>query len=129
MSSSEYLILNIGQHHFAANVSNIQDVIRSGNKTPVPLAKKSIGGLLNLRGHIVTEINVSETLGIKKETDTGFSIVINNNDELYSLPFDGIGDVIDVSASDIEPLPETIQRSWHQVATVSYTHLTLPTKA
>lgn len=117
--SSQFLILNIGQHHFAADVRHIQDVIKRRQTTRVPLAKRHIVGLLNLRGHIVTEISVARTLGIKETVmaaGEGFTVVINRNEELYSLLFDGIGDVIEISPSEIEPLPETVERRWHQIS-------------
>lgn len=94
----------------------MQDVIKLSKKTPVPLSQKNISGLLNLRGHIVTEINVSQTLGLKEKVKSGFAVVINRDDELYSLAFEGIGDVIEISFSEIEPLPETVQKNWHQLA-------------
>lgn len=116
MTNSQYLIFNIDSHYFAASLSNMQDVIKLSKKTPVPLSQKNISGLLNLRGHIVTEINVSQTLGLKEKVKSGFAVVINRDDELYSLAFEGIGDVIEISFSEIEPLPETVQKNWHQLA-------------
>ena len=88
---TQYLVLNIGEHHFAANVANIEDVIKSRKTTPVPLSKPNITGLLNLRGHIVTEIDVAMTLDIQRPppADGGLAVVIMLDDEFYSLTFDG----------------------------------------
>ena len=117
MSKSQYLILNIDQHYFAVNVNTIEDVIKQNKKTAVPLSSSNIGGVLNLRGYIVTEINVAQTLGIRSaQNNDGFAVVINRKDELYSLAFDNIGDVIEIAFSEIAPLPETIQKSWHQLS-------------
>lgn len=117
MSQSQYLVLYIGKHCFATNVYNIEDVIKQNRKTPVPLSADNIGGVLNLRGYIVTEINVAKTLSIPSEKhNNGFSVVINRKDELYSLAFDRIGDVIEIDSSDIAPLPETVQKNWHQLS-------------
>jgi purine-binding chemotaxis protein CheW len=116
-TASQYLILNIGPHHFAVNVGNITDVIKQSRKTPVPLASKNIAGVLNLRGHIVTEIDVATTLDIphpKKEN--GFAVVINKEEELYSFVFDQIGDVMEIGFSQIAPLPETVQKDWHHLS-------------
>jgi len=117
--SSQYLILNIGAHSFAVPVMNIQDVIKSINKTPVPLSKANINGLLNLRGHIVTEIDVAKTLGIegrKHDSKNDFAVVVDIKDEFYSFAFDGIGDVIEIKNTSIDPMPETVQKSWHKVS-------------
>jgi purine-binding chemotaxis protein CheW len=116
-TGNQYLVLNIGEHYFAANVSNIEDVIKRRKTTPVPLSKPNITGLLNLRGHIVTEIDVAMSLGIDRKLgpEDGMAVVITVDDEFYSLAFEGVGDVLTIEASEIDPLPETVQKSWHQV--------------
>ena len=116
--TDQFLILNIGPHNFAVNVYNIQDVIRQRATTPVPLSKDNINGLMNLRGHIVTEINVAHSMKIIEHEvqKDGFAVVTMIEDEFYSLLFGGIGDVIEIKPEQIDPLPETIQKSWHQVS-------------
>jgi purine-binding chemotaxis protein CheW len=110
------LIVNIGEHYFAAPIDNIQDVILRSPTTKVPLASKHVVGLLNLRGHVVTEINVAYTLGIEDDCDLrdnkGYSIVINTHDEMFSMVFEGVGDVIDIPAADIEQLPDNSNADW-----------------
>lgn len=115
---SQYLIFNIGTHYFASNVLNIDDVIRSGKTTSVPLSKKNIRGLSNLRGHIVTEIDVAKTLNIVRDEKPkeSYSVVTHINNEFYSLTFDGIGDVIEIKSDSIDPLPETVNKKWHNVS-------------
>ncbi len=114
------LIVNIGDHYFGAPISEIHDVIQRQPTTAVPLAQPNIIGLLNLRGHIVTEIDMAKTLEIDVSDHgdkTGeYSVVINSNNELYSLVFDGIGDVVDIQDTSIERLPETINRRWFSMA-------------
>ena len=110
------LIVHIGDYYFGAPIHAIQDVIQRSPTTPVPMAPGNIIGLLNLRGHIVTEIDVARTLGLDAEalrqSDKGYSVVINRNDEMYSLVFEGIGDVIDVTSDAIERIPDTVSRAW-----------------
>jgi purine-binding chemotaxis protein CheW len=110
------LIVNIGEHYFAAPIDNIQDVILRSPTTKVPLASKHIIGLLNLRGHVVTEINVAYTLGIEDDSElddtNGYSIVINHGNEMFSMVFEGVGDVIDINTDDIEQLPDTSNKDW-----------------
>ncbi len=115
--SNQYLVLNIGPHYFAVNVQNIEDVMKGGKTTPVPLSKNNINGLLNLRGHIVTEINVAKTLNINSpsENTVFFNVVINVKNEFYSLSFEGIGDVINILPDDIQNLPETVQKEWRYI--------------
>lgn len=110
------LIVHIGSYYFGAPIEKIQDVIQRSPTTPVPLAPDNIIGLLNLRGHIVTEIDVAHTLGIDapglSRSSEGYSIVIDHGGEMYSLVFEGIGDVIDVERDHIEKIPDTVSRSW-----------------
>ena len=115
---TQYLVFNIASHYFAANVLQIDDVIRSKKTTTVPLSRKNITGLSNLRGHIVTEINVEKTLNIKRmnNCDGSYSVVTHIEQEFYSLTFDGIDDVINIPNNKIDPLPETVQKKWHFVS-------------
>lgn len=115
---NKYLVLNIGTHYFAANVHEIEDVIRTIRTTPVPLAKDNIKGLLNLRGHIVTEINVSKILGIENisKNPNAYTVVVIIKGEFYSLSFEGIGDVIEIKPTEIHPLPDTVEKKWHYVS-------------
>lgn len=114
------LILAIGNHYFCAFIHKIQDVIERIPVTPVPRANESIVGVLNLRGHIVTEIDVASVLGIKsdkaKTKQSGYAIVIEKNNEMFSMAFDNIGDVISIQTRDIERLPETIDQKWLDVS-------------
>jgi purine-binding chemotaxis protein CheW len=110
------LILSIGNQFYGACIHDISDVIRRQKSTKVPLSGTHIAGLLNLRGYIVTELNMLEILGIDRASVTKpkreYSLVVNNDDELYSLVFDNIGDVIDIPLSKIEKLPETMTDKW-----------------
>lgn len=113
------LVLHIGAHCFGLPIDKIEDVIQRSPTTPVPLVSDRIVGLLNLRGHIVTEVDVSRILDIPKVetavtagTIEGFSVVVSHGVELYSLVFDRVGDVVDLDRNKIEPLPFTIQQGW-----------------
>ncbi len=114
--SIKILTASIGNHTFGISINDIQDVIKCSPTTHVPLAPDNIVGLLNLRGHIVTEINIAKTLEIelemKKPIEECYSIVINKNNEMYSLVFEEIGDVIDIDESKMETLPFTINKKW-----------------
>lgn len=114
------LVVHIGKHYFAAPIDHIQDVILRNPTTRVPLASRHVVGLLNLRGHVVTEMNVAYTLGLDEECpiadSEGFSIVINNGSEMFSMVFQGVGDVIDIPTGEIEQLPDTINSDWLKVA-------------
>lgn len=108
------LIVNIGKHYFGGIINSIQDVIQRIPTTPIPHAPENIVGLLNLRGHIVTEIDVAKTLGLQNasEKEEGYAVVTSENGEMFSFVFEGIGDVIDITADQIEILPDTVNPDW-----------------
>ena len=114
------LIVNIGDHYFGAVIDEIEDVINRLPTTPVLMASQNIIGVLNLRGHIVTEIDVAHTLGLSHETkiapNKGYSVVINKNNEMYSLVFEGLDEVIEVPTEKLERLPAHVNKDWHGIS-------------
>ncbi len=95
---------------FGVGVNEVQEVIRFQEMTPIPLAPPFIRGLINLRGQIVTAVDVRRRLGLADRPDGGepMNVVIHAEDGPVSLLVDEIGDVIDVSDSDFEAAPETL---------------------
>lgn len=78
--------------------------------TPVPLAPAVVSGLINLRGQIVTAIDLRRRLDMK-EREVGkdpVNIVIRSSSSIISLLVDEIGDVVEVSEDTFEPPPETL---------------------
>lgn len=80
------LIVNIGDHYFGALVNNIADVNQRSPTTPIPMANKNIIGVLNSRGHIVTEINVAHVLGIEPNNTKRIKYHQLNLRENYNIP-------------------------------------------
>ena len=88
----------------------IQDVLSSYQITPVPLAPPEITGSLNLRGRVVTAMDLRLRLGLSaraKEAES-MSIVAENEGELYSLMVDSVGEVLALSQSEYERNPPTL---------------------
>ena len=93
------------------DVREVQEVIRYQEMTAVPLAPAVIAGLINLRGEIVTAIDLRRQLSMpdRDPDQPPMNIVIRDgSDEAFSLLVDDIGDVIDLEESDFEPLPPTL---------------------
>lgn len=78
--------------------------------TPVPLAPKTVRGLVNLRGQIITAIDMRALLGLASfgKDSTPMNVVVRAGGEVVSLLIDGIGDVLDVDHRSYEPTPETV---------------------
>ncbi|MDR3443000.1 MAG: chemotaxis protein CheW [Legionella sp.] len=101
----------VRKHFFGIDVTNVQEVIRSQKMTHIPLAKQTISGLINLRGQIVTVIDMSERLGLlhTEESEQLIHLIVCTEDGPVSLLVDDIGDVIDVSNDVFEIPPENIK--------------------
>lgn len=100
----------LNRHHFGVDVQNVQEVIRYQDMTPVPLASAVVSGLINLRGQIVTAIDLRLRLGLP-EREPGqrpMNVVVRTDDGPVSLLVDDIGDVIEVSQDDFEDPPHTL---------------------
>jgi len=98
-------------HYFGLDVLKVQEIIRYQEMTRVPLAPPVVRGLINLRGQIVTAIDLRRRLELS-ERPAGHepvNVVVQTDDGAVSLLVDEIGDVLQVSEKDFERPPETLQ--------------------
>ncbi len=96
---------------FGVEVHKVQEVIRYQGMTSVPLAPSVIGGLINLRGQIVTAIDLRKRLGMS-ERQVGaqpMNVVVRTAEGAVSLLVDEIGDVVEVADSTFEEVPDTLK--------------------
>ena len=108
--TEEFVTFTIAGQLFGIPVLQIQDVLRSYKITCIPLAPPEITGSLNLRGRVVTAIDLRLRLGLPPRP-TGadsMSIVAENTGELYSLMVDSVGEVLALSQSAYERNPPTL---------------------
>jgi purine-binding chemotaxis protein CheW len=113
----EFLTIMIGDQIFGIPILQVQDVLGPQKVTRVPLAPRAVAGSLNLRGRIVTAIDVRACLGMPPIEKTGLdmSVVVENGGELYSLMIDRVGDVMSLPARDFEKSPPTLDPQWRGV--------------
>lgn len=98
-------------------VNTVQEVLNPQSIAPVPLARSEISGLLNLRGQIVTAVNLRRRLGLP-DIDGGrqsINVVVRHQGESFSLLVDDVGDVINVSGDVLQPPPSTLDAHWKSV--------------
>lgn len=95
---------------FGIDVTRVQEVIRYQEMTPVPLAPSVIHGLINLRGQIVTAIDLRTRLQLsrRRADELPVNVVARDEEGVVSLLVDEIGDVVEVDESSFEPPPETL---------------------
>ncbi|HXE57021.1 MAG TPA: chemotaxis protein CheW [Gemmatimonadales bacterium] len=95
---------------FGIEVRAVQEVLRSQAMTRVPLAPAVVSGLINLRGQIVTAIDLRRRLGLEPRPDGAapMNVVVRTEDGAVSLLVDEIGDVIETSGEALGTLPDTL---------------------
>jgi purine-binding chemotaxis protein CheW len=93
-------------------VTDVQEVIRHLPSTRVPLADAVVGGLINLRGQILTTLDLRRRLGLPPRgegADPPMHVIVRSADGLLSLQVDAVGDVLDVDGAVVEPPPESLR--------------------
>ena len=95
---------------FGVEVQRVQEVLREQEMTRVPLAPPVVNGLINLRGQIVTAIDLRRRLELRERAGERppMNVVVRTDDGAVSLLVDDIGDVIKVQTDTFEPAPETL---------------------
>jgi purine-binding chemotaxis protein CheW len=98
---------------FGIEITRVQEVLRHQEMTPVPLAPPVVEGLINLRGQIVTAIDLRRRLGLSTRGPGSLplNVVVRLDDGAVSLLVDEIGDVVEVDSSSFEPPPATLSAS------------------
>jgi purine-binding chemotaxis protein CheW len=107
---------------FGVEVREVQEVIRYQEMTPVPLAPAMIKGLINLRGQIVTAIDLRQRLELplRESGALPMNVVIRGDDGAVSLLVDEIGDVVEVENEAFEKTPEILKGVAREVVTGIY---------
>ena len=101
---------SLGEFFFGVEVRSVQEVIRFQEMTPVPLAASEVRGLINLRGQIVTAIDLRRRLRLPERAgdELPMNVVVNRDSEVISFLVDEIGDVIEVEQTCFESAPNTV---------------------
>jgi purine-binding chemotaxis protein CheW len=96
----------------------VRDVLGTQTITPIPLAPGEIEGAMNLRGRIVTAVDLRRRLGLaaRPEGAKPMSIVVEQGGELYAMLADAVGEVVPLSAEDRAPNPPTLDTLWRDVS-------------
>lgn len=117
-SSTEYVTAMIGGQLFGLPIARVQDVFMPDRMTPVPLTLPDIAGILNLRGRIVTVIDMRRRLGVAetKNNQPTMAIGIECRGESYGLLIDDIGEVMTLSDSMRENNPVNLDARLAQVS-------------
>jgi purine-binding chemotaxis protein CheW len=111
--TSQFCTFFLDKLLFGVELKGVQEVIRSLEMTKVPLAPEVVSGLINLRGQIVTAVDLRRRLELKPSPPgmLPMNVVVRSEDGAVSLLVDEIGDVVEVEEATFEPPPETLRGS------------------
>lgn len=120
----EFVTMFIDGQMFGIPVLMVRDVLGPQRITRIPLAPPEVAGSLNLRGRIVTVIDVRMRLGLQRRADEAearsMSVVVDLRGELYSLKVDSVGEVLSLPAASFERNPPTLDALWREFSTGIY---------
>jgi purine-binding chemotaxis protein CheW len=112
----EYVTVMIGGQLFGLPIGRVQDVFMPDAMTRVPLSAQEIAGVLNLRGRIVTALDMRRRLGLApKVREKGaalYAVGVEKGGEAYGLLIDSVGEVLSLSAASLEANPVNLDPRW-----------------
>jgi purine-binding chemotaxis protein CheW len=114
----QYVTVVIGGQLFGLPISQVHDVFVPERVTRVPLAAPQVAGVLNLRGRIVTAIDMRKLLHLR-DRDEGAQVMavgIEQKGESYGLVIDSVGEVLRLSSSSQEPNPSNLDKRWAEIS-------------
>ena len=113
----ELVSFRLGSQVFGIPVSGVQEVVPAQPLTRIPRADPALAGLLNLRGQIVTAIDLRSRLHISDSEgrESPMNIVVSDRGELFSLVVDSVGDVLSVPGGRLEGTPGNLSERLRKV--------------
>jgi len=108
--TQQFTTFTLEGHLFGVEVETVQEVLRYQVSTRVPLAPAAVGGLINLRGQVITALDLRRRLGMpdRPEDALPMNVVVRTEDGAVSLLVDQIGEVIETDATHFEQPPDTV---------------------
>jgi purine-binding chemotaxis protein CheW len=117
-----FVTLTVADQLCGVPVLGVRDILGEHKITRIPLAPPEIAGSLNLRGRIVTAIDLRRRLRLPPAPDgqPPMSVVAEQGGELYALLVDQVAEVMSLKASTFERNPPTLPRAWAQFSSGIY---------
>ncbi len=121
-SEKQYCTFFVGDLLFGVEVLEVREIMSEHKIAPVPLAPRTVAGLVNHRGQIVTTIDMRRRLEFpdRPEGRPSMMLIARCNEESIGLLVDKIGDVISVSSDDYEPAPVNAQADGNELVEGAY---------
>ena len=112
-----FVTFRLAEQWLGIPVILIQEVLTAQAVSSVPRSPNQVAGFLNLRGQIVTAVDLRTCLGLppREEDAEEMNVVVKDGEEFFSLLVDEVGDVVEVDAERVQPAPKTLPGVWRDV--------------
>lgn len=119
LNKNDYVTIMLDGQLCGLPVLEVHDVLTKQVITKVPRSPEAVAGVLNLRGQIVTAIDLRKRLKLndREEGSEEMNVVVEYQNEPYSLIIDKVGDVLSLSEDTFERNPVTLAACWQNVST------------
>jgi purine-binding chemotaxis protein CheW len=106
-TSTDFVTFYLGGNYFGINATDVLELNRSLDVTPVPKSAKTVRGIMNLRGQLVPAIDMYELLNLEARTDQSesISIILKQDGFLVALLVDDVGEILSLDQDTFEPPP------------------------
>lgn len=114
VAARDHVTFRVGHQWVGLPVGTVQEVLVAQRLAPVPLAPPAVAGFLNLRGQIVTAVDLRTGLATRGDApgEARFDVVVRHDDELFALLVDEVGDVLPLADADVGPPPAALRDPW-----------------
>ena len=118
----QLVTMRIHQQLLGIPVEDVREILREQKITKIPLVPEEVTGALNLRGRIVTVIDIRHRLQLPplEEGAKYVFVVIEFKGELYSLIVDSVDDVLNISPDLVQDLPKNLSNNWCEISSGVY---------
>lgn len=119
-AASQLVAMVIAGQRVGLDVTRVRDVLGPLPRTRVPRAPAEVAGVLNLRGHIVTAIDLAARLGVPASGERAMSVVVEHQGELYAVLVDQVEEVVRPEPASKERDLGLLSTAWREMAAAIY---------
>lgn len=119
-NEEQLVTMTVDGQLFGLPILSVQDIVETHKITQVPRTPSAISGIMNLRGRIVTVINLRRILGRSDDSNSRMGVTVEFKGDLYTILVDQIGEVRLLNRTDFESAPATLDPKLKQLCTGIY---------
>ena len=116
---TELLTCRVGDQWIGFHVQQVREVVTNQKRTQMPLCPDAVLGLINLRGRVMTELDVRKVVGLPERAagkSCHVAIIESSSGEDFGLTVDEVGEVMLLNPDHYEPTPRSLDAVWKEVS-------------